>query len=242
MYFSHETTLRWTREVKDLCDNHEAITSGVVELFTLPTFVSIPAVMSALQPWPVGAQNLCSDDEGAFTGEVSGRVLAELGCKIVEIGHAERRKFFAETEVVVAEKVVAALRNNIDPLICVGEVQKTDISKTLAECVRQVKSALAYTRNIGHQNRIIIAYEPQWAIGASLPASDQHITDVCAGLRDYLSEKKIARGMVLYGGSAGPGLLTRVGRGLDGLFLGRFAHEPRNIGLILDEALLVSGY
>ncbi|WP_172407023.1 triose-phosphate isomerase, partial [Clavibacter michiganensis] len=88
----------------------------------------------------------------------------------------------------------------------------------------------------GHGGRIVVAYEPQWAIGAAEPASDAHIRAVCRELRAHVRALDAHPGSaVIYGGSAGPGLLTRIGDDVDGLFLGRFAHDPRAVASILDE-------
>src|SRR4051794_21599674 len=104
MYFSHRRTLEWVQAVAEICGEHPATTGGTVEFFVIPTFPSIPAVVELARPAgiSVGAQDLHWEDTGAFTGEVSGAELAELGCSLVEAGHAERRAMFGETDEVVA--------------------------------------------------------------------------------------------------------------------------------------------
>ncbi|MBK1785264.1 triosephosphate isomerase [Prauserella sp. ASG 168] len=227
MYFSHARTLAWSGDVAALA-SHEAIAGGHAELFVLPSFPSIPAVTDVFAGTPVrvGAQDLCADDTGAFTGEVGGPLLRELGCTHVEVGHAERRRLYGEDDALVARKTAAALRNELVPVLCVGEPERVPADQAAAHCVAEVESALGSATG-----PVVVAYEPHWAIGAAEPAPEEHIAHVCGTLKKRLGVR------VIYGGSAGPGLLTRLGTSVDGLFLGRFAHDPVAVGEILDEAL-----
>jgi triosephosphate isomerase len=208
-------------------------------MFVLPAFPALPAVAEIFASTTVriGAQDLCADDAGARTGEVGGAMLAELGCRYVEVGHAERRTLYGETEPVVAAKLSAALRHGLAPVLCVGEADRVSVAQAAGECRRQVASALAPSGHAGQSGRIVVAYEPHWAIGAAEPAPESHIRGVCAALREDLAEGS----RVIYGGSAGPGLLTRLGDAVDGLFLGRFAHDPDALASVLDEAGTLSG-
>jgi triosephosphate isomerase len=104
--------------------------------------------------------------------------------------------------------------------------------------VRQLRHALGGVQSVTPGGRVVVAYEPHWAIGAAEPAPDEHIIAVVAGLRRAASQ--LAPGSsVIYGGSAGPGLLTRLAGGVDGLFLGRFAHDPKAFATVLDEAIAI---
>lgn len=234
MYFGQAQTVEWCRAVRRLAEEHPAVSGGGAELFVLPTFPAIPAAMEILAPLvTVGAQDIASYDSGAFTGEVSGAELAELGCGIAEIGHAERRRLLGETEQQVSEKVAAAFRNGLTPLLCVGEEERgVDAAKV---CIDQIDSALRLADDLGPFAPLIVAYEPVWAIGQAQPAPDSHVREVCQRLRDHLGTLAESGSRVIYGGSAGPGLLTRVNDSVDGLFLGRFAHDPSAIRSILDE-------
>jgi triosephosphate isomerase len=228
-YFGYQQTLAWCRRVA-------AVAPGPadVDMFVLPAFPALPAVVEIFGSGPVrvGAQNLCADDAGARTGEVDGAMLAEIGCRYVEVGHAERRTLYGETEAVVAAKLTAAFRHGLVPVLCVGEADRVPATLAAQECRRQIASALAPGRAAGLCGPIVVAYEPHWAIGAAAPASDRHIRDVCAALRQDVAPE----GRVIYGGSAGPGLLTRLGDAVDGLFLGRFAHDPDALASVLHEA------
>ncbi len=232
MYFSHARTLDWITETATRAAEHRLITAGIAGLFLMPQFPSIPACLGAAGPLLIGAQDLAVEDEGAWTGEVSGAVLSELGCRLVEVGHAERRHHFGETDELVRGKVQAAVRNGLIPVLCVGEKEETNPADAAAAVLAEVTSALPDT----DPPALVIAYEPVWAIGAPRPAQPAHIRQVCSILRDHLRSRLPGTdSRIIYGGSAGPGLLTEIGTIVDGLFLGRFAHDPAAVGTILDE-------
>jgi len=235
MYFGHRQSLDWCARVAELAHAHPAVASGAVELFVIPGYLAVPAAVEILAGSRVlvGAQDLASADSGAFTGEVSGVELAEIGVGVAEVGHAERRRLFGETDAIVAEKTAAALRNGIAPVLCIGESVAGEPEDAASECLRQLASALENAPD----GRVIVAYEPVWAIGAAQPAPAAHIRAVSAILRAHVATLDGRAGsVVIYGGSAGPGLLTELGPDVDGLFLGRFAHDPAALELVLDEA------
>ncbi|QEW02032.1 triose-phosphate isomerase family protein [Microbacterium lushaniae] len=233
MYFSHARTLAWVREVAGIVAEHPAVAAGV-RPFVLPQFPSIPACaeIGAAAGLAVGAQDLAAEDEGPYTGEVSGAVLAEVGCSLVEVGHAERRRLFGETDDVVAAKLAAALRHGLMPLLCVGEDRAGDAAAAVDACLRQIDAAVGPARAAGLTGPVTVAYEPLWAIGAPEPAGPDHIAAVCGALREHGGQAQA----VIYGGSARPGMLADIAGSVDGLFLGRFAHDPRAFGAILDES------
>ncbi|GAB3926519.1 triosephosphate isomerase [Microlunatus endophyticus] len=237
MYLDHATTLGWVRQVMTIADRAPAVAAGRVELAVLPTFVSIEAVAALARDTAVahGAQDLGWADQGAFTGEVSGADLAALGCRYVEVGHAERRRLFGEDDAIVAAKFAAAVRNGLVPILCVGETERIGAGAAIEFCVDQVRTALD---QVEWAPELIIAYEPVWAIGADRPAGVDHVRTVCAGIRAGLvGDHRLSTVRVIYGGSAGPGLLTQLGReAVDGLFLGRFAHDPAAMATMVDEA------
>jgi len=238
MYFSHARTLAWARDVADIAERHPAVRSGAATLFVAPTFPALVPVRDVLAGSGVllAAQDLAWADEGAFTGEVSGAELREVGVDLVEIGHAERRALFHETDDVVARKVHAAYRNGLRPLLCVGEPRRASRAESVDEVTGQLDRALAVATAAHTVGRLVVAYEPVWAIGAPAPAPDEHIVSVLEGVEQYLASRPgLAGSTAIYGGSAGPGLLSR-GRGrIGGLFLGRFAHDPAAVATILDE-------
>lgn len=237
MYMSHEQTVDWASRATELTRAHPAITSGTVGLFLLPQFPSIPACLAPRGPLQIGAQNLSAEDVGAWTGEVSAAVLAEIGCRYVEVGHAERRRHFHETDDIVRAKTASALRHGLVPILCVGEQISGSPESAASEVIAQICSALAApVGELPSDGAVVIAYEPIWAIGARQPAAAEYIIEVCEAVRSRTRIRFPSLDFrLIYGGSAGPGLLTRLGFTVDGLFLGRFAHDPDSLPKILDE-------
>ncbi|MHA7218106.1 triose-phosphate isomerase family protein [Arthrobacter sp. MDT1-48-3] len=239
MYFGHRRQLEWTRQVAEIASTHPAVQQGVVEPFVIPTFPSIPAVRDLAVPGGllVGAQDVHWEDAGAYTGEVSAAELAEIGVRLVEINHAERRSMFGETDSTAARKVLASLRHGLVPVLCIGEEEQGEHSSAIRACVQQLEACLAAARRDGTGGQVIVAYEPVWAIGKADPAPDTHIRAVTGALRAHLRDDGLVQEpRVIYGGSAGPGLLGRIAPDVDGMFLGRFAHDPAAFADILDEA------
>lgn len=237
MYFSHQRTREFAAAIARIACEDPGVASGETEFVLLPTFPSIPGALKEVAGTPVkvGAQDLCTEDVGAYTGEVSGAELAELGCTHVEVGHAERRTLFGESDAVVAGKMAAAWRNGLTPLLCVGERAETVPARAAEVVVEEVRSALTDCRADGLTGRVYIAYEPHWAIGQPQPAPAAYVADVCRRVRATL-EDELDDVAVIYGGSAGPGLLTELGDSVDGLFLGRFGHDPEAVRGIFAEA------
>jgi triosephosphate isomerase len=235
MYFGHQQATTWFDEVATRVRVHDAVQSGAVELFVMPTFLQVLPAIAAFAGTPVriGGQDVAAADTGAFTGEVSASELVEVGASIAEIGHAERRRLFAETDEVVAAKTAAALRAGLTPLLCIGETERQEPTDAAAVAVAQLHAAKAEAP----AGSVIVAYEPVWAIGAPEPAPHDHIRVVAQALRAALDDDADrAESVVIYGGAAGPGLLTALGDDVDGVFLGRFAHDPDALVTVLDEA------
>jgi triosephosphate isomerase len=240
MYFGRAGALEWTRAVAALTASHPAVREGLVQRFVIPSFTSIPevAAVAAGAGVLVGAQDVHWEDAGAYTGEVSAAELAEHGVTFVEIGHAERRAMFGETDDAVSRKVAATLRHGMTPLVCVGEAAPAPADAAGVACIAQLEASLARAREAGIGGPLVVAYEPVWAIGAPEPASDAHIRAVAGALRAHLAADSAFPGArVIYGGSAGPGLWPRIAESLDGMFLGRFAHDPAAFARILDDVV-----
>lgn len=236
MYFGYQQTLAWCRDVAEIA-HHPAVAGGDVGLFVLPAYPAIPAVAEIFRHTPVrfGAQDVCQAENGAWTGEVSASMLQELGCSLAEIGHAERRRHFHEDKAQIAAKVAMALRHQLTPVLCIGEEQQGSPQQAIALCEQQLAEALSTAQQQGLQGHLLFAYEPQWAIGAPQPAPDSYIREVCAGLQQLSTPAGITLS-VIYGGSAGPGLIQRLGADVNGLFLGRFAHDAQALKQIIAEA------
>lgn len=238
MYFGYERTLEWCRDVAKIAAGHPAVSSGEIELFALPSHLVLAEAARLLGAAGVatGAQDIFWEDEGAYTGEVGGKVLAEVGGRYAEVGHAERRRIFGEDDDVIGLKTAAAYRNGLTPVLCVGEPGNGTAADAVRHCVREIDAVLNRAESLGHSGRTIVAYEPQWAIGAAEPATPAFIGDVIRGLDAHLrSRPGQADSRVIYGGSAGPGLIGQLDPAVTGLFLGRFAHDPEALRAILDE-------
>jgi triosephosphate isomerase len=238
MYFGFERTLDWCRDVAGFAAGHPAVRSGEIELFALPSHPVLAEAARVLGAAGVasGAQDIFWKDEGAFTGEVGGKIIAEVGGRYAEVGHAERRRIFGEDDDVIGLKTAAAFRNGLTPVLCVGEPARGTAADAARYCIREIDAVLNRAESLGQSGRTIVAYEPQWAIGAAEPATPSFISDVIRGLDAHLrSRPGHADSRVIYGGSAGPGLIGQLDSAVVGLFLGRFAHDPEALRTILDE-------
>ena len=152
-----------------------------------------------------GAQDISKHESGAFTGEVSGKMLAKLGCSWAVVGHSERRQYHGETDKLVAEKAAAALDNGISPIVCVGEPLAVREAGTHVDyVVNQTRKSLAGL-SADQLAKTVIAYEPVWAIGTGKVASADDAQEVCAAIRELVKElagEEVAAGIrILYGGS-----------------------------------------
>ncbi|GAB7189495.1 triose-phosphate isomerase [Kineococcus sp. NUM-3379] len=235
MYFTLARTREYLEGVAQL-GAHAAACD--VDAFVIPDFVSLAAGAELLRGSGIalGAQDASWEDAGAYTGEVSPAVLAEVGCRYVELGHAERRRLFGEDDEVTARKATAAARNGLVPLVCIGETTRSGegaeaVEAAVAECRPQVESVLAA---VPDGSEVVLAYEPVWAIGQPRPASADHVVAVTRRLRE-LAAGRAGTTRVLYGGSAGPGLFASLAEGVDGLFLGRFAHDVAAFRAVISE-------
>ena len=177
-----------------------------VSCLVFPPFVYLTDVARALSgsPLGLGAQDLCAEAQGAFTGEVSGAMLADVGCTHVLVGHSERRTLYAEDDALVARKFAAALAAELTPVLCIGEQLSERESGATEEVVARQLDAVVSVVGIAGLARAIIAYEPVWAIGTGRTATPEQAQDVHAFIRGRVAahDASIAAGLsILYGGS-----------------------------------------
>ncbi len=185
------------------------------EVVVLPPFTALRSVQTLVTGDKLavgyGAQDLSAEDSGAFTGEISGGMLAALACEYVAVGHSERRALHGEDDALVARKVQAALRHGLVPILCVGEgLDVRKAGRHVAHCTGQLDAALEglsaeQLTAPGEGSGIVIAYEPVWAIGTGEVATPEDAQEVCAALRSRLAERfgseTAAVLRILYGGS-----------------------------------------
>ncbi len=184
-----------------------AETKGV-EVALCPPFTALERVKKVIEGSEIalGAQNVFWEEEGAFTGEISPKMLIAIGCKYVIIGHSERRKYFKESDEQVNRKLSKAIKMGLIPILCVGEtLEERKANKTWSVVERQLTSAL---NGFQGEGEIVVAYEPVWAIGTGIPATGEDALEVILKIRERLSEllneSFASSTRILYGGSVTP--------------------------------------
>jgi triosephosphate isomerase (TIM) len=182
------------------------------DVAVLPPFTALRSVQSLVEGdrlrLAYGAQDISAHDDGAYTGEISGRMLAKLGCAYVLAGHSERRRYHGEDDALVNAKVQAALRSEITPVLCVGEpLAVRQAGDQLAYTMAQVDGGLAGL-TAAQVAGLVIAYEPVWAIGTGEVATPEDAQQVCGAIRERLSAlhggPAAGTARILYGGSVKP--------------------------------------
>lgn len=180
------------------------------EVVLCPPFTTLAAVGQALKDSRIelGAQDMHPESEGAFTGEVSPLMLKEVGCRFVILGHSERRTYFHETDESVNQKVKAALKFNIVPIVCIGETLEERKARTAFEVVKNQFDSSLKDLTPGDIQKTVIAYEPVWAIGTGRTATPEQAEQMHSYIRRLLHEKygqeNAARVLIIYGGSVRP--------------------------------------
>jgi len=199
-------------EAVDLVNALKEVSSELtdIELVVIPPFTALSEVKKVIEGSTVklGGQNLFWEEKGAFTGEISAQMLKDAGCQYVTIGHSERRQYFDETNETVNKKIKAALSHELNPIMCIGEsLEEREKGKTIDKIETQINSGLEGLGN-EEMSKIIIAYEPIWAIGTGLTATPSQAEEVHRFIREKLAEKygneTASYAIILYGGSVKP--------------------------------------
>ena len=214
-----------------LIKNSKYLSNPKIKFFIIPPFTSLALFNKYKKklPFIYGAQNMHWEEKGAFTGEVSASMLKSCGCQIVEIGHAERIKYFNENLIHMNKKINLALKYNLIPLVCIGEAKyEKNILKRKKFLNKQIEILLKKIRN--RKKQIILAYEPIWAIGGGNKAAN---IDYCNESIHYIREsalKRLNKVSVLYGGSVNEKNYTKFteSKFIDGIFIGRAALDAKN--------------
>jgi triosephosphate isomerase len=235
----HKTVAEAAEFVDTLLPRIAATQSDVV---ICPPFTALTAVVERRYGTAVkvAAQNMHEEESGAFTGEVSAPMLAELDVEAVVLGHSERRQYFNETDEALARKVPVALAADLEPILCVGESESArDAGETEGVLERQLQADL---RGLEAEEiaSVVIAYEPIWAIGTGRTASPEQAQEACAFIRDVVRMRGAAADQVriLYGGSVKPGnaeeLLSLPD--VDGALVGGASLDPNDFAAIVEAA------
>ncbi len=216
-----------------------------VDVILCPPFTALKTVSDSISGTQIklGAQNMNAELAGAFTGEVSPEMLRDVYCHYVILGHSERRALFGETDAIVNAKVKSALKNNLLPIVCVGEtLEERDAGKVEEVVERQVRESLA-DLSADEMKKAIIAYEPVWAIGTGRTATPEQAQEVHALIRkilaDIFDDGTAQAVRIQYGGSMKPGnageLLAQPD--IDGGLIGGAALDPHSFIQIVKAAM-----
>lgn len=224
----------------------KAVKAGKTEIVIAPAFTSLAYAVGARKSdqIAISAQNAHYEPKGAFTGEISLDMLKEAGCKYVILGHSERRHIFGETDALIEKKMLAVLKSSLLPIFCVGELlveRETGNMETVLQ--NQLEGALKTLNGPEVAEKVVIAYEPVWAIGTGQTASNEDAQNACRFIRS-LAEKKFGAHIsseirILYGGSVKPdnsaGLLAQPD--IDGLLIGGASLELNSYTKILETSI-----
>ena len=221
--------VEFVNEVKDKVQNDK------VEAVICAPFLALKDLKEATKGTniKIGAQNMHFEESGAFTGEVAPAMLKEIGVDYVVIGHSERREYFNETDETVNKKVLKALEHGIDPILCCGEtLEQRENNETKAVCKVQIEKAL---ENVSKEDiaKVVIAYEPIWAIGTGKTATAEDANDVIAYIREVVANlyKELANNVrIQYGGSVKPNNVTEIMNqsDIDGALVGGASLLPKD--------------
>ncbi len=213
-----------------------------VDVAVIPPFTDIRSVQTLVDGDRLrllyGAQDMSAESGGAFTGDISGSMLSKLGCTFVLVGHSERRAIHGEDDSQINRKARAALSNNLIPIICVGEdLAVREAGTHVSYAIRQIRAALVQISK-PDLKKIVIAYEPVWAIGTGKTATPQDAQEVAQAIRQEIEEigsDEIAQGMrILYGGSVKSSNIAEIMAepDVDGALIGGASLDPEELAKI----------
>jgi triosephosphate isomerase len=214
-----------------------------VDLAIIPPFTDIRSIQTMVDGdrlrLQYGAQDLSPEASGAFTGDISGSMLAKLGCAFVIVGHSERRAIHNEDDALINRKIKAALAHELTPIFCVGEeLPVRESGAHVSHVIRQIRAGLeGFTKP--ELKKIVIAYEPVWAIGTGKTATPEDAQEVCAAIREEIEQigsSEIAANMrILYGGSVKSSNISEIMKqvDVDGALIGGASLDPEELAKIV---------
>lgn len=214
-----------------------------VDVAIIPPFTDIRSIQTLIDGdrlrLSFGAQDLSPEASGAFTGDIAGSMLHKLGCTYVLVGHSERRSIHGEDDALINRKMKAALAHEISPIFCVGEeLPVRESGSHVSHVIRQIRSGLAGITK-PEMKRIVIAYEPVWAIGTGKVATPEDAQEVCAAIREEIESigsPEIADAMrILYGGSVKSSNIAEImaKADVDGALIGGASLDPEEFAKIV---------
>jgi len=218
------------------------VQSQHIEVAIAPPFTSLYSASIALAETNIAlaGQDIFWEDEGAYTGAISGKFLKDIGCQFVIVGHSERRQYFGETDGTVNQKIQAALKNDLIPIACIGEREaEREQGITMEVIERQLTRGFADIA-IHDFERIVVAYEPVWAIGTGKTATSQQVSEVHQHIRSWLMKYFDAptgnKVPILYGGSVKPQNAPELMKEqhVDGLLVGGASLEAESFASIVE--------
>ena len=235
-----------TEEARLLAEQVAAATPKAAdrEVLLAPPFTALGAVSEAVKGTDiiVAGQNVCWEEQGAFTGEISPAMLRDMGATASIVGHSERRQIFMESDEMINQRLLGGLNQGLTMLLCIGEtLEEREAGQTLAVLERQIRAGLAEVSS-ALMIQVVIAYEPVWAIGTGRTASTEQAQEAHAFIRKLatdLYEKDIADGLrILYGGSVKPANVDELMAqpDIDGALVGGAALDADSFGRIINFA------
>ncbi len=232
--------------LRDLQQNTYDLSRDDVQLFIIPSYTALESANKSIdhQKILLGAQNMCWEDQGQFTGEISPLMLKETGIDLVMIGHSERRHIFNETNYEENKKVLSSLKNGFITLLCIGETETQKDYMISKEVLREQLRIGFYGVNTESVNKIWIAYEPVWSIGVNgKPAKADYAEEMHKIIKECLIEIFGSKGRdipVLYGGSVNQQNCESliVQPSIDGLFVGRAAWNADDFNALIRQSLM----
>lgn len=211
-----------------------SIITDLENVVICPSFIHLPLFNPST--YTLGAQDVSKYEKGAYTGEVSAKQIHNSGFKYVIVGHSERRKYFAETDTIVHDKILRSLRENLSPIVCIGETQE-ERSLQMTEKVLQDDVDILFR---GYQSNevgtCVIAYEPVWAIGTGITPTPEEINSTAAFIRGCVKQNKNVDVKILYGGSVSITNIESFMRleNVDGFLIGKASTDPVQFAKIIE--------
>lgn len=232
-YLGMQQTEDWLRSVRG------RLTGSPVELFVIPSYLAVPMAVQLLSGTGigVGGQDICAHPAGPWTGDVTASMLRETGASYAEVGHSERRRLHGESDDMVAAKLARSVEEGLMPVLCVGEQEPLPVTDACRAVSTQLTARLSQAPA---GSEIMVAYEPEWAIGADTPAPPDYVVAVVSALRATATELRM-NARVLYGGSTDQGYFSatrhehNTSGWPDGLFVGRAALDVDRLAGIVAE-------